>query len=176
MAVTIKEDEETPGAYPAKPNGLSSAADALDAAMIWARIEEFTAWRWTARSVVWIVEGPGEWIAPLKPAEVLTTYVWANDAWEAMTLPASPRGGYMLPGCAEYKMVATVGADATVPPIVNEAARRLFEFYARARVNSGLRQETVEGIGSVEYDANAIASAMNRSGAGDLLRSFRRVL
>ncbi|CAJ0867108.1 hypothetical protein AMST5_01922 [freshwater sediment metagenome] len=176
MATTIQEDEEIPGSYPAKPWGLSDAAVALDAATIWARIEAFIAWRWTARGVTWIVEGPGEWIAPLKPAEVLTTHVWNNEAWETMTLPASPRGGYDLPGCGPYKIVATIGDAVTVPAIVNEAYKRLADFYGNATTNAGVRQETVDGIGSTEYDLSAIASAMNRSGAGDLLRSFRRVL
>ncbi|GLI93945.1 hypothetical protein [Methylocystis echinoides] len=176
MATTIQEDEEVPASYPAAPSGLSAAAAALSAAMIWARIEAFTAWRYSARGVTWIVEGPGEWIAPLKPATSVSTYVWENSAWSAYTLPASPRGGYDLPGCGPYKITATLGAAATVPEIVKEAYRRLAEFYATAATAPGVRQENVDGIGSTEFDLNAIASAMNRSGAGDLLRSFRRVL
>lgn len=176
MAVTVQEDEEIPASYPVTPSGLLlGPAEFIDSEMIWARIEAFTAWRYTAREVTWIVEGPGEWIAPLKPAEVLTTYVWNNGAWEAMTLPASPRGGYDLPGLGPYKIVATVGANVTIPTIVYNAYARLAEFYAGAATAPGVRQESVEGIGSTEYDLTAVANAMARSGAGDLLRSFRRV-
>jgi hypothetical protein len=175
MAVTISEEEDIPGSYPAAPSGLSAEAAALAAAMIWSRIEAYTGWRYSARGVKWIIEGPGEWLAPLKPATALTTYVWSNEAWEAMTLPASPRGGYDLPGCGPYKILATVGAASTTPEIVKEAYRRLAEFYASAETAPGLRQENVDAIGSTEYDLTALASAMVKSGAGDLLRQFRRI-
>ena len=72
MAVTIKQTEATPDAYADAPSGLSAAAAALSKDMIWARLEAYTAWRWSARGVVWIVEGPGEWVPPLKPATITT--------------------------------------------------------------------------------------------------------
>ena len=46
-------------------SALSTAAAALDADMIWQRIEAYIAHRWTERDVTWIVEGPGEWHPPL---------------------------------------------------------------------------------------------------------------
>jgi hypothetical protein len=174
MAATIKEDEDAPSAYPGAPAGLSAAAIALDSDFLWQRIESYVAYRWTARDVTWIVDGPGDWIAPLKPAEVSETYVWSNEAWEAMTLPASPLGGYALPGCGPYKIVATVGGNAAVPAAVNEAFRRLAEYLANIVPSGGIRQETIEGIGTTEFDTNATAKAMVASGAGDLLRAYRR--
>ncbi|MEY8838489.1 hypothetical protein AB9K41_05580, partial [Cribrihabitans sp. XS_ASV171] len=83
MAVTLKEVEAIPAAYPASPEGLSAAAATLDAAMIWQRIEAYCRDRWTARQVVWTVEGSGEWEAPLQPATLNTVEVWESGAWVA---------------------------------------------------------------------------------------------
>ena len=97
MTTTIKQSEAIPTDYPAAPS-LSTAAAALDEQMIWQRIESYIAYRWTSRAVVWTVEGPGEWHAPLTPATVSTVEVWSRaNEWETATLDASPLGGYCLP-------------------------------------------------------------------------------
>ena len=67
MAVIVVESEGTPAAYPAAPDGLSAAAQALDAAMIWQRLESWIAYRWGERSVIYIVEGPGDFVPRLSP-------------------------------------------------------------------------------------------------------------
>jgi hypothetical protein len=174
-ATTIKEDEAIPANYPAAPSGLSAAAAAIDPAIVWQRIEAYTARRYAARAVTWVVEGPGEWIAPLAPATVSATEIWNGAAWEAVTLSSSPLGGYILPGCGPYRVTASVGAGP-VPAAVSEAFRRLAEYFAGAAQSApaGVRQETVEGVGSIEYDLAGVARAMERSGAGDLLRPYRR--
>ena len=99
MAVTIKQSEDAPANYPPTPPGLSSAAVALSAAVIWQRLENYLAYRWTARAVTWIVEGPGEWHPPLTPAAVSTVEVWSRGAaeWDTAVLDASALGGYCLP-------------------------------------------------------------------------------
>ncbi len=175
-ATTIRQVEAAPASYPTAPSGLSAAAAALDAAMIWQRIESYIAYRFAEREVVWIVEGPGEWAPPLAPATVTATEVWEGDAWASFTPTPSPLGGYVLPGCGAYRFTADVGGGA-VPERVTEAVRRLAEYFAGAAqsANPGLRQETVEGVGSFDYDAGTIAKAMERSGAGDLLRPYRMV-
>ena len=61
-AETLKQDEAVP-TYPATPTGLSTAAAAINASVIWSRIEAYVWTRWTSRAVVWTVEGPGEWMA-----------------------------------------------------------------------------------------------------------------
>lgn len=178
-ATTIKQAEGAPASYPAAPSGLSTAAAALDANMIWQRIEAYIAWRFTSRSIEWIVEGCGEWRAPLAPATIATVEVWqATNAWATATLDPSPTGGYMLPGDGPYRFTGTVGGG-TVPAAVNEAFRRLAEYMAASKRGSpGTTREKVVA-GSVMVDKSRSASwaaeAMSNSGAGDLLRNFRRV-
>lgn len=175
MADTIKQDEAIPASYPATPSGLSPEAAALDPAFIWQRIEAYVAHRWTARAVTWVVEGAGDWAPALAPATVSATEIWTGAAWEAVTLSPSPLGGHALPGCGPYRFTASVGGG-TAPAAVNEAFRRFAEYFASASrsANAGVRQENVDGIGSVEYDLAGVARAMERSGAGDLLRPYRR--
>jgi len=96
MAVTLKQVEAVPVTYPATPTGLTTGAAALDAAMIWQRIEAYTLHRFSARAVVWTVEGPGDWVPPLTPATISTVEAWDGEAWVAASPAASPLGGYTL--------------------------------------------------------------------------------
>jgi len=173
MATTLKQVEAEPASWPAAPSGLSAAAAALDRAVIWARIEAYTAMRYAARAVVWTVEGPGGWTPPLAPATIETVEQWSAGAWEEAVLSASPLGGYCLSGCGPFRFSGSVGAGP-VPAIVNEAYRRLAEYLASVSSNPGVREEHIDGIGSSVFDAAAIAKAMQNSGAGDLLRALRR--
>jgi len=176
MATTLKQTEGAPASYPALPFDLSEEAAWLGSTLIWQRIEAYIARRYTARAVVWIVEGPGEWSPPLAPATVSATELWSADAWEAVTLAPSPLGGYVLPGCGPYRFTADVGGGSP-PGAVTEAVRRLAEYFAAVATfaQPGVREDSVEGIGSTTFDAGAVAKAMERSGAGDLLRPYRRV-
>ena len=178
MATTIKQTESAPASYPAAPSGLSTAAAALSAAMIWQRIESYIVWRWTARDVTWVVEGPGEWHPPLTPATMSTVEVWSRaDAWETATLDASPLGGYYLPCTGPYRFVASVGTG-TVPDGVNEAFRRLAEYMSAKVGKPGARSESV-AAGSITIahsrSESWMAAALQNSGAADLLRGYRRV-
>jgi hypothetical protein len=60
---TLRQDEAVPSSYPPLPWQLSPAALALDSDFSWQRLESYVAWRWTARAVVWTVEGCGEPVA-----------------------------------------------------------------------------------------------------------------
>lgn len=179
VATTIKQTEGDPASYPTTPSGLSTAAAALDPIMIWQRIEAYIAWRFTSRPIEWVVEGCSEWRAPLAPATIATVEVWqATNAWTTATLDPSPTGGYMLPGDGPYRFTGTVGAG-TVPAAVQEAFRRLAEYMAASKRGSpGTTRERVTA-GSVMVDkyrsASWAAEAMANSGAGDLLRNYRRV-
>lgn len=176
MATTIQQLEGNPASYPPRPTGLSAAALAIDSNMLWSRIENYTAYRFTPRSVIWVAEGPCDWTPPLAPATISTVEVWSKAGmWETATPDPSPLGGFFLPSIGPYRFTATVGGG-DVPALVNEAYRRLAEYLACAAVNAnpGMRQSTTEGIGSHTFDPTAIARALERSGAGDLLRSFRR--
>lgn len=178
-AATIRQTEAAPEAYPDVPDGLSTAAAALDADMLWQRIEFYTAHRWTARDVTWIIEGCGEWHPPLSPATIATVEIWQGDAWETLTPSPSPLGGYVLPG-GTYRVTATVGDDdAEVPAAVLEAFRRLAEYMAADPGTPGVTSETVNipdvEISEISRSPSWMARAMQNSGAGDLLRPYRRV-
>jgi len=177
MATTIKQVEAIPAAYPATPSGLSAAAAALEAGMIWQRIEAYIAHRYTSRAIEWIVEGCGDWHPPLAPATISTVEVWQSNAWTSATLDPSPLGGYVLPS-GTYRFAGTVGGG-TAPEIVDEAFRRLAEYMAASKRGSpGTTRERVTA-GSVTVDKSRSASwaaeAMVNSGAADLLRNYRRV-
>ncbi len=144
MTTLLKQSEALPESYPAIANsGWSSGAAALDQDMIWQRIEPYIAYRWSSRAVVWTVEGPGEWHAPLTPATVSTVEVWSRaNEWETATLDASPLGGYYLPCTGPYRFTATVGSG-DVPAAVNEAFRRLAEYMAARVSKAGASLESV---------------------------------
>jgi len=176
-ATTIRQIEGAPTAYPDVPEGLSTAAAALDADMLWQRIETYVAHRWTERDVEWIVEGCGEWHPPLTPATISTVEIWRSGAWEAVSLNPSALGGYFLPGDGPYRFQGSVGAGDP-PAAVLEAFRRLAEYMATsARGAPGTSFESVTA-GSVTVskrrDEAFAARAMSNSGAGDLLRNYRR--
>jgi hypothetical protein len=155
MAVTIRQRESIPATYPDAPAGLSAAATALSRDVIWRRIESYIAWRWTARDVTWLVQGPGEWVAPLTPATISTVEVWGRaNVWEVTTLDASPPGGYFLRATGPYRFTASVGGGV-VPASVNQA-------FAGSITLSHSRDES--------WMANALVD----SGAADLLRPFRK--
>lgn len=179
MATTIKQDEAAPDSYPVVAVDLSAAAWALDEEIVWERIESWVAWRWTARGVTWIAEGPGEWAPPLAPATIATTEVWTTaGAWEAAELTAAPLGGYVLPGAGPYRFSATVGGgEPPLPFAVEEAVRRLAEYMAAdAGTPGATREQTSAGPITLGHSRSAswLAEAMQNSGAGDLLRPYRR--
>lgn len=178
MAVTLKEAEPLPATYPSVPSGLSDAAQRVDPDVIWGRIEAYCRVRWTPREVVWTVEEEGAWQAPLEPAVMNSVEVWERGSWVECTPAASPWGDYNLPGDGPYRITAEVGAGAEVPPVVDEAFRRLAEYLADDSDRSGVSNYSVIMSQSLEetYQRNPawVARAMLYSGAADLLRPFKR--
>lgn len=179
MAATVKQDEAVPGSYPATPSGLSTGAAAVPAAVIWQRIEAYVSTRWTARQVIWIAEGPGDWALPLAPPIAVTAFEeWTGSAWTAFSPDLSPYG-YALAGEGPYRFTATVGGG-TVPAAVNEAYRRLAEYFAGSIGDPVLPGQTSfeETIGPLSERGSRpsswLANAMINSGAADLLRPYRR--
>lgn len=179
MAITRKQTE-TVTTYPANPDGWP---EGVDGAAIWQRIEAYTAYRWTPRQVVWIVEGEGEWVISLTPATILSVEKWESGAWVQTDPPASPMGGYDFPGDGPYRVTATVGAGP-VPAAVNEAANRL-ALYSMEIGADGMTgghtahtSHSVDIGGNIKEDfdrpANWAAKALINSGAADLLRPYRR--
>lgn len=178
MTTLLSQIEAAPSAYPS----LGSPAPTF-ATVAWQRIESYIAHRYTSRGVTWVVEGPGEWHAPLSPAVVSTVEVWSRgaDVFETATLDASPLGGYWLPCTGPYRFTGTVGGGSpapTVPEAVTEAVKRLAAYLASKPGTPGATQELLRA-GSIETrvfrSASWMASALQNSGAADLLRQFRKV-
>jgi hypothetical protein len=182
MPETIIESEADPAAYPATPEGLSEAASALDAAMLWQRIEAYIAHRFSERVVTWTVEGEGQWSFPLAPASLTSVEKWAGEAWEPAIVPLGPYG-LCLPDDGPYRIFADVGSGPA-PACVQEAFRRLAEYLAPDGRNgartapAGASSHEVRVLDVLEesYDRAPqwLARAMIYSGAADLLRPFRR--
>lgn len=182
MAETRKQVEAVT-TYPDAPGGLSDAAAALDPNFIWARIEAYTAHRWSVRDVVWTVEGEGPWEAPLFPATLESVEVWESGGWTDCTPAASPWGGYDLPGDGPYRITAEVGAGP-VPAAAQEAFRRLAEYSVEIGEDgmvvghpSHTSHDTEIGSAIKESFTRSptwAARALQLSGAADLLRPYRR--
>lgn len=167
MAETIDQHEATPATYPTEGD------DAL-----WARIEVYCARRWTARSVVWIVDGPGPWKPPLSPVTITGAEIWRNGAYEPATPETDPMGGLYLQH-RTYRITGTVGADNPAPALVMEAFARLKAYLddAGGAMPAGVSAFS-KSIDNVTYNyrrsPDFIAKALILSGAADLLRPYRR--
>ncbi|MHA3915689.1 hypothetical protein [Halovulum sp. GXIMD14793] len=176
MIDVIKQFEDVPAAYPDAPSGLSTAAAALDADMIWARIEAYTAHRFTEREVVWTLRADAgdEFHPRLTPVVSSVAHFW-GDQWEGLTLLDGPLG-ICLPFDGTYRITAQVGAG-DVPALVSEAYMRLAEYLSDDPGTAGASSTSV-AIGPIqeelERNPNWVARAMQQSGAGDLLRPYRR--
>ena len=94
MVELLAQSEAIPSAYPAVPNGLSSGASDLDPAVIWGRIEAYTAHRFTPRAVAWTIRGCAgeEWTPPLTPLVSHNAERWWDAQWTAVDLLPVPLG------------------------------------------------------------------------------------
>lgn len=179
MATTVRQDEAQPATWPAFPFGLSASASYLDPGPLWARIESHIAFRYTARTVVWTVEGLDDWTPPLAPATITLAERWTGSAWLTVTLAAGPYG-YTFDDPGPHRITATVGGGA-VPRTLNEAYRRLAEYVAASDGSKpGVSDYSVNlggGDLSQSWQRNPahLARALVNSGAADLLRPYRRL-
>lgn len=151
-------------------NELGRMVEFVGQEPLWQRLEQWVAHRWHERTVVWIVEGYGEWTPPLTPVTEVTAERWEGNAWEAATLDAAPMG-HSLPIAARYRFTAVVGRDNPVPHDVVEAMRRLVFYCAQLCDDPG----GTTTAGEVERPVAWPARAMQLSGAADLLRKYRSV-
>lgn len=179
MAYASKQIESEPASYPTTSTYPGSELNDV----AWQRVEPYIAWRFTPRDVQWIVEGPGEFVPPLKPATVSTVEVWCERAseWEDCTPSASPSGGYWLPASGPYRFTGTAGGGSpapTVPDIVWEAVKRLAAYLSAKTGTPGASSESISA-GSISIATRRgeswMAMAMQNSGAADLLRAYRKV-
>lgn len=179
MIDVLKQIEEAPEAYPVPLfSSLSTEAAALNFDMIWARIEAYTAHRFTEREVTWIIEGGmGDvWVPPLVPVVFQTAEFWLDEAWEPISLLPAPIG-LCLQGAGTYRITAQVGGG-DLPAPVSEAFRRLAEYLADETDRAGVSSYSVSMGGAIDesYRRNPawVSWAIQNSGAGDLLRPYRR--
>jgi hypothetical protein len=173
MALIVRQDEDQPTSRPTI-TGLSDAAGALNADAIWQRLESWIRYRYGERSVSWIVNGPGVFSFPLKPATLDQAEQWNGDDWEAVTLSAAPLG-YKLDS-ETYRITATVGT-VSVPEAVAEAFRRLAEYLADDADMPATANSHSMSLGQLQWQnerpATWKAKALHYSGASDLLRAYR---
>lgn len=171
MIETIAQFENPPEAYPAI-SGLTGET----LATVWQRIEHYTAYRFSPRTVTWLLESCGaEWVAPLRPVASITARRWTGDGYVAVTLAAAP-GGWKVPA-GRYEIEAVVGAGP-VPAAVATAAKRLADYLtADTLLPAGLRSYSAN-VGqlseTVSGDPATQARALQNSGAADLLRPYRK--
>lgn len=142
---------------------------------VWGRIETWTRHRWSPRSVVWTVAGPGYWRAPLAPVNYFDAEVWRDGGWHEVQLQDGPEG--LRLEAKHYRITASVGAGP-VPDAAAEAARRLTAYLAHEP--GGVPGASSYGVTLGQLGENFrrspawLARAMEWSGAGDLLRPYRR--
>lgn len=170
MMHIAREDEGEPLDYPAPPDGLSAAALAIEPAAVWQRLESWMTHRWGARTVTWIAHGCGVFVPRLQPAELVTALRWDFGGWVPETLAPAPVG--LLLDNETYELTYTVGSADTPPPAVLEAYRRLAEYWAETQADAGYNSVT-DGDYSFTRSPNAMARALQHSGAADLLRRYR---
>jgi hypothetical protein len=151
---------------------------------IWSRIESYVAHRWTERQCVWTVQGCGDWFPHLSPVSNIVVDQWDDTlkVWETASVDQTAMG-YYLPRSCVYRITATGGANAgPVPQALVEAYRRLAAYSLEAKqsdIPAGASSHSLtlaEGLTeSVDISPAYVARAMVNSGAGDLLRSYRRI-
>ena len=174
MTEVLRQMEDVPGDYPPWPAGapIEPHRD-----VVWSRIENYIAYRWTTRQVKWIVQGPGEWVPPLAPIDLVVSIdIWNGSGWQSTTPDAGYLGGYCLDDCT-YRFVMDVG-NGTPPETVREAYRRFAEYMAEDMARAGASSRSVNIADLTEAytrPSNWMAKAMQLSGAADLLRPYRRV-
>lgn len=171
--IVYKQDESPPAKYP----DMGDYDPVLEAAL-WSRIEVYIAYRWGERAVTWTLDGSGDWTPPLTPATVTTIERWNGSEWLEIAEPAGPLGYDFAGGM--YRIQATVGSTDDVPADVKTAFERLAG-YLEDEISvsaSATRQNVDYGNGvsvSLSRPASWRGSALQNSGAADLLRRYRRV-
>jgi hypothetical protein len=181
MATVLRCDEDDPASWPvvASHHPLRDAAavdeDAptVEPGTVWKRIEGFIGHRWPSRTVVYIVEGPGEFEPRLQPFTLSTVELWDDAAGWTATTAAPSALGYVL-GEGRYRITGTAGDDSTPPEAVQEAYRRLHE-YALGVARQWWAEAATYRTETGQAPAGWAGKAIHLSGAADLLRPWRRL-
>ena len=177
MAVTLEINESVPASWPVVATYLDSTegeAPEVDAGVTWQRIEAWIRFRYPARSVVYLIDGPGAWSSPLSPFTASLVEVWQSDTWAVTTPKPSPSGGYIFGGGGPFRVTGTAGDDTDPPDAVKEAYRRLHE-YNRGIAFNFRTDAAYIASGDDTVVAGYAAKSIQLSGAADLLRPYRRL-
>jgi len=149
----------------------------------WQRVQGWIAYRWTVRACVFMVEGPGDWIAPLQPFTATTKEQWIDNAWASVTLAPTALGGFAFDAVGPYRITGNLGTANPPPEVVRQAVYRLAQYFQAAdavsvgeRTTSSYKMD-LGGSLSVQHDRNPnwMARALQQSGAADLLRPWRKL-
>lgn len=140
-----------------------------DAEVIWSRFEVWCSYRWGVRDVTWTVEGAGEFVPPLRPATFTSAKLWTPGNWHDQTPDDGPLGLILRGGT--WRLTYEVG-DEGVADDVAEAARRYSEYLQQTAGEAGITS-LKDGDYAITRNANAVARALQYSGAADLLRAYR---
>lgn len=169
--IVLQQHESEPTSYP-----TVGTIDADTVAALWRRIENYIAYRWAEREVVWTLEGAGDWTPPLVPATVTKIESWSGSEWLEISDTTGPMG-YQFSG-GTYRVTATVGSTDEPPQDMQKAIERLEGYSIDELLVSSATSQTIDyGNGlSVRVNRPAAwqAKALQYSGAADLLRRYRR--
>lgn len=180
----VRFEESEPQELPSWP-GFDEFEDPTTiepVAHIWRRLESYVAYRWTVRQCVWTVQGPGNWLAHLRPVSNITVDRWDDTlkVWETAVTEQNALGFYLPRSCV-YRITADVGENAgDVPPGVIAAYDRLAKYVTEAEesnVPPGASSYTdkLDALEeSIDRNPAFLARALQYSGAGDLLRGYRQ--
>lgn len=139
-------------------------------AAVWARFETWCrGFRWGQREIVWIVDNPGAFHPPVQPAALTKSELWDGAAWVETAGESWPRGVCYTLGT--WRLTYNVGAPTARPEVV-EAATRYADYVAQVKAEAAA-VSVRDGDFSVQRSENAMARALELSGAADLLRAYR---
>lgn len=156
----IKTEEAAPASRP-----MGDVAEAT-----WLRFEAWCRkYRWGVREVVWTAQGAGDFRPPILPATLTKSEYWTGTAW-AQEDPKPEPWGYCWPQ-GVWRLTYQVGAE-TAREDVLEAARRYEDYLAEVQGMAGA-SSIRDGDYAVTRSQNAVARALELSGAADLLREYR---
>ncbi|MEQ9260938.1 MAG: hypothetical protein RIG84_17765 [Roseovarius sp.] len=165
----IESETEVSVAYPDAPEGLSTEAAAIPAAVIWDRLESWTNYRWSETVTDFVVNPPCEvkWQPPYAPFVV--------DSVDGETATIDGFGQVILRSKSVVR--CTIGG-ATPTETVNAAYIRLAEYMAATDdAPGGVSRYSID-VGDISESwsrkADHMAKAIHNSGAADLLRRYRK--
>ena len=137
---TVLKFEEAVGALPTLTlTDEYGESETLDVSPhVWARLEQYCAYRWTSRQCVWTVQGPGDFLPHLAPVSNYVIDQWddTQKIWETAITEQTALGFYLPRSCV-YRVTATVGDTADpAPQQVSEAYRRLAAYMQEAKADT----------------------------------------